>query len=497
MDPVNKSSESLIRSNDVAGFADYSRAEHIVIADWKKKVAATYDLYGFMRFEGRKIEKASSLTKKGEGGIQHEIWGIGAYREGESIKNSEELCLPFDHTVPLAIWVAGNQGMLYPLKRQAVDYSWRVETPQAGRFRAFIQADVDIVDRNLTVTAESECISAILAALNNIGINDFTMYLNHIAVAKGLISILGLSADDAEAALRIVDKLDKITPDGVTAELLKLSGEEKKETINALVEIFSFKGSVAKFKEQFVDNKFITEDIQKHINDVYLLVNLLDGQGIDPSIPCFSPGMVRGLDYYTGIVFETFLNKAPHRGSIASGGRFDNLVDCISETKQKESEKIRGFGGSIGLTRLFDVCLREQIVKPVSQTAAKVLICCRKSNKSEEAFDFQISASNLAGRIRKLGINADLYTNPETKMKDQLAYANSLGFSNVIIIVEKSRFVIKDMVNAIQHEVDGIEPTIEIFQQNLAIQIANENLLKFPLGRKDMNAPEKKSTARK
>ena len=476
---MQTSEATAVRSNEIGGFADYSRPEHVEFGKWKKVVGEAFEQYGFTRFESRRVERATQLTKKGEGGLDRELWAIGHY-SGGAIENNNEavLCLPFDRTVPLAIWISKNPNTILPFKRQDIDYSWRVETPMPGRFRSFIQADIDIIDRKLSTSAEAECVQAGLEALKRIDIKDYTVYFNHIAVAKKLIATLQLPEDKADAAFRVVDKIDKITPEGVTKELIELCGKEQEQQINGLVELFAFKGSVGQFKDKFSSNKFITLEIQKFVDEVYLLVQLLEAQGADSSKLCFSPGMVRGLDYYTGIVLETFLNKAPHRGSIFSGGRYDNLVSAVSDNKDASINQIQGFGASIGLTRLFDVCLRENLVKPVACTSAKVLICYRKT--SSNTTELQIVGAQLAGRIRKLNISVDFFTNPDANVKKQLAYANTLGFPNVILVMEKDTFVIKEMKDENQWEVKSMDKAIEVFEENLKIQAAKKALTNYP-----------------
>lgn len=485
-----------VNTRQIAGFADYTLAEHVQFSGWLRTVKEVYDSYAFTRLESRKVERGTDLSKKG--GLEREIYAITHYKGGEVINdsgNEATLCIPFDRTVPFALWVAHNINNLhFPIKRQDVDYSWRVEKPSPGRFRAFVQADVDIVDRELNILAEAECIKAILEALSKIGINEYNMYLNHIAIAKSLIGKLGEIGEEASAkALRVVDKLDKITQEEAISQIMEIAPLVSKEEITSLVEIFSFKGMISDFRAKYEKDPRITKDIIAYLEQVSALSKLLEVEGIDPKVLCFCPGMVRGLDYYTGIVFETYLKKAPHRGSIASGGRYDNLVDAVSETASDKT-KIQGFGGSIGLTRLYDVCRRENLINPTVCTAAKVLVCYRKVTENSAVSTLQIKAAELASRVREYKINADLFTNSSATVKKQLGYANEQGHPNVVLVMEPDAFVVKDMIREIDREVKSISEAVDILKQNIQIQEAISNLEKYQIA---VNPSGKKTQAPK
>ncbi len=186
--------------------------------------------------------------------------------------------------------------------------------------------------------------------------------------------------------------------------------------------------------------------------------------------------MVRGLDYYTGIVFETFMNQDSKNRSIASGGRYDNLVETVTEGEVREEDRVQGFGGSIGLSRLFAVCSELGMISPKRMTAAKVLICYRfvKDKESEEAKELQLSAADLAGRVRQLGIEADLLTNPDLTMKKQLAYANNMGFPNVITVMDQTTYLVKNMVHVTQRQVPTIADAVDVLQLNVIIQTSQD-----------------------
>lgn len=469
---------SCVNSSIISGFSNYSLSEHIEFSRWKETVAKVYDQYGFVRFESRKVERASNLTKKG--GDDREIYAITHYKGGDIIDEGataeSTLCLPFDRTVPMAIFFANNPCLPLPLKRQDIDYSWRVEKAQLGRFKAFVQADVDVIDRNLNILAEAECIKAIIVALNGIGISQFNMYLNHIGIAKALVGTLKLDVEKSADALRTIDKLDKISPEEAIEQLEHLAPDVAKETLVGLVDMFKFRGNIADFREAFEKDSRMTDEIRPLLNEVSSLMKLLQLEGIDSKLLCFSPGMVRGLEYYTGVVFETFLTDAPLRGSIASGGRYDNLVDAVSASSTET--KIKGFGGSIGLTRLFALCTELNMIAPNKMTAAKVLICYRKLN-CVGISPLQEKGAELANRVRMEGVATDLYTNSENNVKKQLRYANDRKFDNVVVVMEESIFVVKDMVNAKEKEVKSIAAAVDVLMQHIALQTANRNLEQY------------------
>jgi len=448
----------------ISGHTNYLLGEHVEFSRWKQAVAEAYKVYGFLPFESRLVERATDLEKKG--GLAKEIYAIKPYHKDSGYKEksleSSTLCLPFDHTVPFALFLANNPDTKLPLRRQDLGYSWRVEKPEPGRFNAFVQADVDIIDRNLNVFAEMECILAIVKALEALKIPPITVYLNDIGIAKGLVTKMGFDTDEKkEQALKVVDKLDKMSFEEAVSEIMALEPAEGKSTVSSLVEVFKYKGNMEKFVKMYQKDSRFGSEFMEQINTLRELVGLLEASEVDPSILQFCPGMVRGLDYYTGVVFETYLNDAPHRGSIASGGRYNNLVSAVAnESQAKALADIQGFGGSIGLTRLFDVTMREGMVDVRLKTSSKVMICQRKVRDAAEKKALTGKAIQLAGRVRALKIPTELYTNSSHRTGKQLGYADDKGIPVVVMVMSEGSFVIKKMYDSTQSDVDTVDKVV-------------------------------------
>lgn len=405
----------------ISGFADYSEKENRLFSSWKQHLKEVYRLFGFMELNPRPVEATSSLQKKG--GIAHQIYTLGRLQDG----TMTDLALPFDRTVPLAIYIANHrQELTYPFKRFDISHCFRGERAQAGRFRGFVQGDIDIISPKLSTLSEVECLGALVEALTRLETPSFTVCLNHIDIPKAIIEKMGFGKEEMAGALRIIDKMDKIGVEKVAAELTALLPSAD---LNHL-DLLSFKGSFKEFLS-LAPKEVLSLHATKEFK------SLLSFLGEGPF--AFAPGMVRGLDYYTGVVFETFLNDYPNYGSIASGGRYNKLVDSIVN----QETNLEGFGASIGLTRLFDVLKRESLLPEKVVAPATVLIAYREP-------ELQTKAAEIAFILRDAGISVDLYsgTNPIGK---QLAYASKKQIPFAFMLMGES-FVIKDLENNTQSD---------------------------------------------
>lgn len=423
----------------ISGFPDYSEKEHRLLSQWKKTLEDTYRLFGFMGFNPRPVESIAALQLKG--GVAHQIYTLARLQDG----TITDLALPFDRTIPLAVYVASRRHeLIYPFKRFDISHSFRGERPQAGRARGFLQADIDIIDENLTNLSEVECLTALVTALKQLHIPSFTVYLNHLSIPKALMLDMGFSEENLPDALRIVDKMDKIGLEKVKEELQLLFPSANLDQLPLL----QFKGSFANFLEICPKNLSGLLPMQE-------LLDFLEKSEIPPSIFAFCPGMVRGLDYYTGVVFETFLQDYPNYGSIASGGRYNKLIDSIIN----EETKLEGFGISIGLTRLFDVLKKEKILPSFPTPSAQILVAYREPS-------LQLQAVLAAHLLRNAGLSTDLYCG-KSAIGKQLSYADKKEISHAFMIMGES-FVIKNLKTG--------EQTPDIHSLEIAVQTALEYL---------------------
>jgi len=403
----------------ISGFADYSELEHRLFASWKQKLENVYHLYGFMGFCPRPVESIVALQKKG--GIAHQIYSVSRLNDG----TMTEFALPFDRTVPFAVYVATHRNELtYPFKRYDISHSFRGERPQAGRFRGFIQADIDVIAQNLSPLGELECLLAMAAGLKSLETPPFLIHVNHIDIPKLLMQEMGVPTDKLPDALRIVDKMSKIGIETVTVELQTLAPD-----LNlSLLPLLTFRGTLAEFL------KIAPTSIQAMPSLVQFqeLFNVLDRTHFT-----FNPGMVRGLDYYTGVVCETFLCDYPQYGSIASGGRYNQLIDNLID----QTTNLEGFGLSIGLTRLFDILKKEKKLPSNAAPQADVAVVYREVSLQKSALDAALA-------LRSEGLATDVYLGSAAIGK-QITYADKKQIPYVFMLMGET-YVIKNLADGTQ-----------------------------------------------
>lgn len=424
----------------ISGFVDYSEKEQRLFSHWKKVLEDTYRLFGFMGFTPRPVESTIALQSKG--GIAHQIYTLGRLQDG----TMTDLALPFDRTVPLAVYVAARRNeLVYPFKRFDISHSFRGERPQAGRFRGFIQADIDIIDEKLSLLSEVECLIILVEALQKLHIPPFMVYLNHLDIPKDLMFRMGFTKDNLPDALRIVDKMDKIGSEAVKEELSKLSPSLD----FSLLPLLEFKGNFAEFIKKCPQDLLGLGSMQE-------LLHFLEKSGANLSLFGFCPGMVRGLDYYTGIVFETSLIGHPSVGSIASGGRYNKLIDSIIN----EETKLEGFGISIGITRLFDILKKHDLLPRAPAAAAQVLVAYREPSLQTQA----VLAAKL---LRESGIQTDLYCG-KSAIGKQITYANKKEIPYVFMVMGES-FVLKNLRNSEQTpDITSLEEAVQTTVDSLS-----------------------------
>jgi histidyl-tRNA synthetase len=423
----------------ITGFADYQEAEHIRIDDWLRRLKDIFSKNGFCPFHPRPVEHTEMLTKKG--GINGQVYVLGRLQD----KSITDLALPFDRTVPLALWVNRHANdIVFPYKRFDISHSWRGEHAQKGQFRAFIQADVDVLGRDLSLLADAECIATIWQGLTALGINAFHMYLNHMQISRSLLLTLKPDENQINQLLGIVDKIEKVSKTDLLDEIKKVLPERSNEELDEFYETIRFKGPFTEFPRKVLAHDTCANEAFQQLEELF---TLLEVYRIDCSRLQFCPAMVRGLNYYTGVVFETFLDDVPRGGSIASGGRYNDLVGKVSDDVSVCSANLEGVGGSIGVTRLFE--LVKEKASCGSRTIADVSVIYR--NDLEKGKSFQKRAIEMALALREHGLKVDV-GGTHQKMKTLLSYADRKGFPFVISIMDDNSVVVKDLVNNAQSD---------------------------------------------
>lgn len=386
-----------------------------------------FELNGFLGIETRAVEQGSSLLKKGE--TSKEIYLLSRLQEVGQENDTpveERLGLHFDLTVPLSRYVVEHSGDLaFPFKRWQIQKVWRGERPQEGRFREFIQADIDVIGNgDLPDHYEVELPLVMVSALEELrafGLPKATVHANNRKLSEGFYRGLGLT--DIEGVLREIDKLDKIGPDEVTKLLVDQCGADEAQA-GACLELANLSASTGAELRTLFDGLCDRHGIDKDGDAYRLAIEGLDTLAmIVDEAAAIRPGSViadlkiaRGLDYYTGSVYETFLDGAASLGSICSGGRYDNLA-----TQGKH--KYPGVGLSIGLSRLVSYMLHTAGAKANRQSPAAVMVAVWNEDERAEA-------NRVAFTLRGRGIATDVAPTA-AKLGKQIKYADKLGIPYV------------------------------------------------------------------
>ncbi|NCB73659.1 MAG: histidine--tRNA ligase [Clostridia bacterium] len=424
-----------IKPRTLSGFMELLPEKQAQMERIMETLRSTYSLYGFAPLDTPIIEASEVLLAKGGGETEKQIY---RFEKGDS-----DLSLRFDLTVPLAKYVAINCGQLsFPFRRYQLGKVFRGERAQRGRFREFYQADIDIIgDGELDVMNEAEIPAIIYRTFTTLGLTKFKIRVNNRKVLNGFFEILELS-DRAADIMHTIDKLDKIGTEKCRALLIEGGVSE-----NAADEIMSFiaiNGTSAeklkaleKYRNKNTTYSKIFDVGLKELGDV---VRHLPEFGVPESHFEIDLTIARGLDYYTGTVYETTLTEHPEIGSVCSGGRYDNLAEYYTD------KKLPGVGISIGLTRLFFV-LEEQgmLSNEIITSPADVLIIPMTENKAK--------AIETATLFRENGIRTMLYSE-QKKFKSKMNFADKIGVPFVVFIgddeIADNFVTVKNMKNGHQ-----------------------------------------------
>jgi histidyl-tRNA synthetase len=389
-------------------------------------IRRNFELYGFLPIETPSAERREVLTSKG--GVEKEIYALTRLAEADDDEAATKGALRFDLTVPLARYVAMRERELaFPFRRYQIQRVWRGETPQAkkGRWREFYQCDIDIIGRDkLSYLAEAEIPSVIYSVFKEMAIGEFRIRINNRKVLRGLLQEFGVAEDKAAAVLRILDKAEKEDAARIRADLEREGVSSAGKLLELIAARRTTDGTLAALAE--VKN----ETLQKGLDELRSIVTAIRQFGVPDSAFAVDLGVVRGLDYYTGTIYETTLVNAPELGSICSGGRYDDLASYFTETR------LPGVGISIGLTRLFSRLKDAGLLQPLARTPAEVLV----TTMDARYLDRYLS---MARRLREAGINTEVYLET-AKLGNQLSYADRKGF-RVALIAGENEFA-KDAV---------------------------------------------------
>ena len=388
-------------------------------------VRANFERYGFLPIETPSAERKEVLTSKG--GAEKEIYALSRLAAGDDEDEAATKgALRFDLTVPLARYVAMRERSLaFPFRRYQIQRVWRGETPQAnkGRFREFYQCDIDIINRDrLSLLAEAEIPSVIYSVFREMAIGEFRIRINNRKVLKALLGKFEVPQANAAAVLRVLDKIDKEPRARIQDDL----GREGVARPSALYEVISTKRNTKETLEAL--ERLALEGAG--VEELREVAQAIRKFGVPDSAFGIDLGVVRGLDYYTGTIYETSLTQYPEVGSICSGGRYDDLASTFTQAR------LPGVGISIGLTRLFAKLKEAGLLPQPERTPAEALVVTMDGRYLDRYLE-------MARLLREAGVNTEVYLEP-AKLKNQLAYADRKGF-RVAVIAGENEFA-KDMV---------------------------------------------------
>ena len=418
----------MIQPSTLPGMMELLPEDQMVFDTIKRRIEDVFIKNAFFSIDTPAIEKLDVLLSKGGGETSKQVYRIDSSKKNQGLR--------FDLTVPLAKYVSMYmQDLAFPFRRYQIAKVYRGERNQKGRYKEFYQCDIDIIgNEKLSLYNDAEIVKCMYEALKSIDVPDFEFQFNNRKILNGYFSYLGI--EDFESCLRIIDKLDKIGIDNVKEELSKLNLDDEK--IDSILSFLQIDGTnleiIEKLETLNIDNELFVcglEELKFVYEDILSL-------GVSPDNIKINLSITRGLDYYTGSVFETFFKEYREIGSICSGGRYDSLANNFTKSK------LPGVGMSIGLTRLFYQLQELNLVKG-QQTNFDCIIIPMKG--------YEKNAVKLMNDLRSSSVRCMSYLEDD-KLKKKFNYADKLSVKYVIIIgqdeVEQNKFTLRNMENGNQ-----------------------------------------------
>ena len=433
-----------IRPRTLSGFMELLPQKQIKMEKMMQVLRDTYSLYGFAPLDTPVIEDAQILLAKGGGETEKQIY---RFQKGDS-----DIALRFDLTVPLAKYVALHYNDLaFPFRRYQISKVYRGERAQRGRFREFYQADIDIIgDGKLDILNEAEIPAIIYRVFRGFGLTRFQIRVNNRKILNGFYAMMGLSEKSGDI-MRTVDKLDKIGAEKVARILVDDCGLTEDQA-QEILKFIAIRGTNAEVLEALAGYEGRNEIFDKGLSELTAVVGNLGAFGVPEANFAVDLTIARGLDYYTGTVYETTLLDHPEIGSVCSGGRYDDLAGYYTD------KQLPGVGISIGLTRLFYVLEEQGLLNPELPSApADALVLPMTQDTA--------AAVALAEALRSEGIRVQLY-GEQKKFKQKMSYADKLGVPYAVLLGEDEiaagKCSVKDMRTGEQITVTPAEAAAHI-----------------------------------
>ncbi|WP_392435964.1 histidine--tRNA ligase [Finegoldia magna] len=418
----------MIQPSTLPGMMELLPEDQMVFDTIKRRIEDVFIKNAFFSIDTPAIEKLDVLLSKGGGETSKQVYRIDSSKKNQGLR--------FDLTVPLAKYVSMYmQDLAFPFRRYQIAKVYRGERNQKGRYKEFYQCDIDIIgNEKLSLYNDAEIVKCMYEALKSIDVPDFEFQFNNRKILNGYFSDLGI--EDFESCLRIIDKLDKIGIENVKEELSKLNLDDEK--IDSILNFLKIDGTnqeiIEKLESLNIDNELFVcglDELKFVYEDILSL-------GVSPDNIKINLSITRGLDYYTGSVFETFFKEYREIGSICSGGRYDSLANNFTKNK------LPGVGMSIGLTRLFYQLQELNLVKGQQNNFDCIIIPMKGYEKN---------AVKLMNDLRSSSVRCMSYLEDD-KLKKKFNYADKLSVKYVIIIgqdeVEQNKFTLRNMENGNQ-----------------------------------------------
>ena len=440
---------SIVKPSTLPGFMELLPKDQILFNEMRDIIRDNFEKHGFLPIDTPVIEKSEVLLAKGGGETEKQIYRFS--------KGDTDMSLRFDLTVPLARYTVEHMNDLsFPFKRYQIGKVYRGEKAQKGRFREFYQCDIDTIGMGeLSLVNDAEFPVVIYHTFKDLGFTDFTIHLNNRKILKGFFGSLGI--EDSMNVLRIVDKIDKIGEENVLSELSELGVEKDKG--EKILEFIKIKGSTDEIIKALNDLKIENEIFLEGLSEITEVVGYMRDFGIDENCFDIDLKIARGLDYYTGTVYETTLDNYPKIGSVCSGGRYEDLASYYTD------KVLPGVGISIGLSRLFYQLNEANIISSEEKSLVDLLIIPMD--------DCLHQGIKLLNELREKGLKVSVYTE-FAKLKKKFKYADQTKVPYVIVLgeeeVKSRKYSLKDMRSGDQEEVT-FDELVEKFSKWVRLMI--------------------------
>lgn len=402
---------NIIKPSTLPGFMELLPKDQVVFNRLVDIIKTNFEKYGFLPIDTPVLEKAEVLLAKGGGETEKQVY--------EFTKGTTDIAMRFDLTVPLARYTVEHFSDLnFPFKRYQIGKVYRGERAQKGRYREFHQCDIDIIGNGkISLVNDAECPAVIYSIFREFNFGKFTININNRKILNGFFK--SLEVKSTEEVMRIIDKIDKIGVDNVKEELAKVGMSA--ENIDKLISFIEIDGTKEEIIEALKNLDCDNEDFIKGVEELEIVVKYMRAYGVEDDYFKINLKIARGLDYYTGTVYETFLDDHRELGSVSSGGRYDNLAGYYT------TNLMPGVGMSIGLTRLFSKMQELGLIKETKSEVSDIIII-----PMEETV---VESIEILSRLQKEGISATIYAE-SGKMGKKFKYADALDIKYALVIGE-------------------------------------------------------------